>query len=159
MKKLTLFMFCSTVLLLLAINIQAQRQVKRSTTDADWVGKYEYTYTEGKTAGGSVPVIEYALIVSREGDSLSAHFTADGYQTYHDYACTAKATGNQLDLYFLRDLNDADTPGTKRRFKKGQLIGSLVQTTSRGKTKYKYKDGGYQISFNPGNPVYFKKTK
>lgn len=152
-------MFCLTASLLLAVNVSAQQQVKRAITDGDWVGKYEYTYTEGKTAGGSVPVIEYALIVSRKGDSLAAHFTADGYQTYHDYAYTAKANGNRLDLYFLKDLTDADTSSTKKRQKKGQLVGSLVKTTSRGKTKYKYEDGGYQISFNARNPAYFKKTK
>lgn len=154
-----LSIFCSTALLLLVIDTSAQQQVKRAITDGDWVGNYEYTYTEGKTAGGSVPTIEYLLIVSREGDSMVAHFTADGYQTYHDYTCTAKANGNRLDFYFLRDLNDADTSGTKRRLKKGRLVGSLVKTVIRGKVKYRYKDGAYEISFGAQNPVYFKKTK
>ena len=149
MKNLRSLMFCLAAFLLFVIDISAQRSVQTSIANDDWVGKYEYTYTEGKTAGGWVPVIEYVLIVSREGDSLVARFTADGYQTYHDYAYTAKANGSQLDFYFLRDLNDGDVSGIKRRFKKGQLVGSLVKITSRGKTRYMCKNGGYQISFNP----------
>lgn len=154
MKKIRSLLFCSAAFLLLAASVSAQRQIKLQITDGDWVGEYKYTYTEGKTEGGSVPIIEYQIVVSAKGDSLTAQFTADGYQSNTNYSCTAKATGNQLDLYFLKDLNDTGMDGRIGRLKKGQLIGSLVRTTVRGRIKYIFKD---KIFFNPKYPPAFKK--
>ena len=59
MRKINslLFYLCFLVLSVTAISAQKQRESPASVTD--WVGEYKYTYTEGKTAGGSVPVIEY----------------------------------------------------------------------------------------------------
>lgn len=163
MKKirfLLVLLNSAIICLLLAAGVSAQRQTISPMNNDDWVGEYSYTYTEGKTEGGDVPVVDYLLVVSAKGDSLIAHFTVDGYQAYNDYSYTAKANGNQLDLYFLKDLGDPDMQGTSgKRLRKGQMVGSLVKITVRGKTKYQYKNGAYEISFRPQNPVYFKKTK
>jgi hypothetical protein len=162
MKKirfLSVLLNSAVIFLLLATGVSAQQQTKPQMSNADWVGEYKYTYTEGKTEGGDVPVIEYLLVVSVKGDSLAAHFTVDGYQAYDDYSYMAKAAGNQLNLYFLKNLGDPDMGGTGgKRLKKGQLVGTLVKTTVRGKSKYQYKNGAYEISFRPQNPVYFKKS-
>lgn len=159
MKKI----ICLQLLLfLLSLSVAVKSQTNKNADSPDlknWVGEYKYTYTEGKTEGGAVPVIEYVLVVSAKGDSLVAHFTVDGYQAYDDYSFTAKANGNQLNLYFLKDLGDPDIKGTGgKRLRKGQLVGSLVKTTVRGKSRYQYKNGAYEISFRPRNPVYFKKS-
>lgn len=160
MKKL----LCLQILLfLLCLPIAVKSQTTKnadSSNSKNWVGEYKYTYTEGKTEGGWVPVVEYLLVVSKKGDSLIAHFTVDGYQANDNYSYTAKASGNQLNLYFLKDLGDADMKAVgSRRLKKGRMVGTLVKTTVRGKARYQYKDGAYEISFRPQNPVYFKKTK
>ncbi len=162
MKKirfLSVLLNSAVICLLLATGVSAQRQTKSPMNNDDWVGEYKYTYTEGKTESGDVPVVEYLLVVSKKGDSLVAHFTVDGYQAYDDYSYTAKVAGNQLNLYFLKDLGDPDVGGTGKRLRKGQMVGTLVKTTVRGKTRYQYKNGAYEISFRPQNPVYFKKTK
>lgn len=118
------------------MSTSAQHPVKTSVNNTDWVGRYEYTYTEPATQGGWVPVIEYVLIVSKKGDSLIARLTADGYQSDDDYQYTAKATGNQLNLYFSIHLNLAGEPKLSKRSNKGQLSGTLVRSTIRGRTKY-----------------------
>lgn len=160
MKKISYLLFCLCFLILFATTVSAQRQTKSPVNNDDWVGEYKYTYTEGKTQGGDVPVIEYLLVVSEKSGSLVVHFTVDGYQAYKDYSYTAKVAGNQLNLYFLKDLGDPDMRGTGgKRLRKGQLVGTLVKITVRGKTKYQYKNGAYEISFRPQNPIYFKKTK
>ncbi len=160
MKKL----ICLQVLLfLLCLPIAAKSQTNKSAASSDvkyWVGEYKHTYTEGKTEGGDVPVIEYLLVVSEKAGSLVAHFTVDGYQAYDDYLYTAKANGSQLNLYFLKDLRNSDMERTGgKRLRKGQMVGTLVKITVRGKARYQYKNGAYEISFGPKNPVYFKKTK
>lgn len=154
MKKINSLLFCLCFLVLSATAASAQRQTKSPTSNDDWVGEYEYTYTEGKTAGGAVPVIEYRIVVSAKGDSLAARFTADGYQSNSNYSCTAKAAGNQLNIYFLKDLNDTDTEERTGRLRKGQPVGSLVRTTVRGRTRYIFRD---KIFFNPKYPPTFKK--
>lgn len=155
MKKISYVLFCLCFLVLSATAVSAQRQTKSQMNNDDWVGEYKYTYTEGKTEGGDVPVIEYLLVVSKKGDALVAHFTVDGYQAYDDYSYTAKANGNQLNLYFLKDLRSADMPGMNRHLKRGQLMGSLSKNTVRGKSRYSFKDN---IFFNPQRPPVFKKS-
>lgn len=145
-------MFCLTIILLPGIDVSAQKQREPSKHTDDWVGKYDYTYVEPKTQGGYVPVIEYVLIVSKKGDTLTAHFTADGTQTNDDYTYTAKIKGNQLDFYFLKDLRPADVQ--IGHMKKGQFMGSLIKTTVRGKTVYNFKD---DINFSPQHPPVLKK--
>lgn len=154
MKKL----LCLQILLFLsflpvAVNSQT---IKKADSDLkNWIGKYAYTYAESINVGGSVPTIEYQIVVSAKGDALDAEFTADGYQSNTNYYCTVKAAGNQLDLYFLKDLNDPDMERRIGRLKRGQLVGSLVKTTVRGRTKYIFKD---KVFFNPKYPPTFKKS-
>ncbi len=160
MRRMNFMLVCLCLLVLSVTAVSAQKQREPPMSISDWVGEYRYIYKEGKTEGGWVPVVEYLLAVSAKEDSLVAHFTVDGYQANDNYSYTAKATGNQLFLYFLKDLGDSDTEGLgRRRLKKGQLVGTLVKTTVRGKAKYQYKNGAYEISFGPQNPVYFKKTE
>ena len=59
MRKINLLLFCLCFLVLSAVAASAQRQTESLTNNDDRVGKYKYPYTEFKTAGGSVPVIEY----------------------------------------------------------------------------------------------------
>lgn len=134
-----------------AVNAGVPAQENGAVSDT-WVGKYAYTYTEPASAGSFAPVIEYLLIVAREGDSLTTHFTADGSQTNDDYTYTTKIKGNQLNFYFLKDLRPADMRvGHKKR---GQFMGSLIKTTVRGKTRYQFKD---DIHFSPQHPPVFKR--
>ena len=155
MKNLRLLMICLTVLFSAAAAVSAQQPVKAQTTEADWIGTYGYEQVlERNPNSGYADTIEFTIVVSKKGNSLVARFTASGYQSDDDYEYTAKAVGNQLDFYYLRDLRDADMSGVNRRLKRGQLMGSLSKTTVRGKVRYNFKDN---IFFNPRRPPVFKK--
>jgi len=155
MKKL----FCLQMLLFLSfspIAVKSQTNTKTdSSTSKNWAGRYTYTYTEPATQGGSVPVIEYVLIVSQKGDSLIARLTEDGYQSLgYDYRYTAKATGDHLNLYFSKVLNLEGEPMPDKRLIEGKLSGTLVRTTIRGRTKYVFKS---ETLFGSKFSPFFKK--
>ena len=116
MKRAKSLWLYSAILILLATVVSAQRPAKSANNKDDWVGKYAYTYTEPANGGSYAPVIEYLLIIAREGSTLTAHFTADGTQTNDDYTYTTKIKGNQMDFYFLKDRCPADMrAGLKKR--------------------------------------------
>jgi hypothetical protein len=157
MKKTRVIIFCLGVLLLFTIATSAQKQAKAQLTGSDWLGTYEYVEVEPRNpSSGYVDSITYTVIVSRKGGSIVARFTADGHMANDDYECTVKASGNQLDLYYAKDLRGPDAPGRDMHLKKGKLFGSLIKTTARGRTKYLYKDN---IFFNPKRPPVFKKKR
>lgn len=148
-------MVCLTVFLSTVAAVSAQQPVKAQTTETDWIGTYGYTKVfERNPNSGYVNTIEYSLVISKKGNSLVARFTAEGYQTSDDYECTVKATGNQLDVYYLKDLQPSDIPAIKSRLKKNQLIGSLIKTIVRRKTRYVYKD---KLFLEMNHPAIFKK--
>jgi len=157
-KKIRLLLICLTVFLSTAAAVSAQQAVKAQATESDWLGTYEYEEVEERNpSSGYVDSITYTVIVSRKGSSIVARFTADGHMANDDYECTVKATGNQLDLYYAKDLRSSDAPGLDRHLKKGKLFGSLVRiTATRGRTKYIYKD---TVFFNPKRPPVFKKKR
>lgn len=139
MKKIRSLLFCLAIFLLAVIGISAQKHIQTSKNNDDWVGKYTYTYTEPANAGGFAPVIEYVLIVSEKGGSLVASLTADGTQSNDDYRYTAKAAGNQLNLYLSKHLDLDGEPKPGRRVIKGQLSGTLIKSTIRGRTRYVFR--------------------
>lgn len=153
MRKIRLLFIWSSAVLLFAAAISAQ-QVKPSNNS--WVGKYEYVYSEGRDF-----VITYTIVVSQKGDKLSARFSADGYQSNNQYECSAEATPNQIKIYFLRDLSEDGEPRRNRR-QRGELIATLNKKTVRGKSRFLYVAGSYEIvprALATRNPVYFKKIK
>lgn len=155
MRKIRLLLVCLTVFFSSAAAVLAQQPVKAQTTEADWIGTYGYEQVlERNPNSGYADTIEFTIVVSKKGNSLVARFTASGYQADDDYQYTAKAVGNQLDFYFLKDLRNADMAGMDRHLKKGQLMGSLSKTTVRGKARYSFRDN---IFFNRRRPPIFKK--
>lgn len=155
MRRIRLLLVCLTVLFSSAAAVSAQQPVKSQTTEADWIGTYGYEQGfERNPNSGYADTIEFTIVVSKKGNSLVARFTAEGYQADDDYEYTTKVAGNQLDLYFLKDLRNADMSGMDRHLKRGQLMGLLSKTTVRGKARYSFRD---KIFFNPRRPPVFKK--
>lgn len=153
MRKVRLLFIWLSAVLLFAAAISAQ-QVKPSSNS--WIGEYEYVYSEGKDF-----VITYTIAISQKGDKLSAQFSADGYQSNNQYECSAEATSSEIKLYFLRDLSDVERPRLNPR-KKNELIATLNKKTVRGKPRFLYLAGSYEIvprAVATRNPVYFKKNK
>ena len=155
MRKISRWLFVPGFLVLIATAVSAQSQTKLPVNNNYRIGEYNYASAEPETAGGSVLVIEYRIVVSVKGDSLVARFTADGYQSNADYSCSAKAVGNRLDPYFLKDLSDTGMQQINSRLRKGRLTGSLLETTVRGRARYLFKN---KINFNPKQLPVFKKS-
>lgn len=158
MKKI----FCSQIIFILFLTLGVNSQALKNPNNADllvWSGRYTYTYTEGRTQGGWVPVIEYVIDVTKEGESLVAHVTADGYQSNENFICTAKISGNRLNLYFLKDMRDAESYDGVNNMRRGQLVGSLNKSTVRGRIRYDYRDGALILRGIMKTPLYFKKLR
>lgn len=133
-----------------------------SAGEKAWVGEYEFFDAEKSVRKNSPPAsITYKITVYESGQRLLAKFEASGEQTDDQYECTVKISGNELNLYFLKDLSG----GEKDKFKplkQGDPVAFLVRTKSGKKTKYLFKAGDYKIdllSARAGTPIYFKKTK
>ncbi len=125
---------------------------KAQSTEIDWLGTYEHSESS-RNASGYVTTYTDTLTISRKGNSLIARFSND--MSNDNYECTVKASGNQLDLYYAKDLRGPDEGGFDRHLKKGKLIGSLVRTTAaRGQTKYVLKN--FVMS---GNSLVLKKKR
>lgn len=158
MTTLKLLAIYTIIAFIYASNASGQNANPTNASDS-WIGKYTYTYSEGATQGGVVPVVNYLIDVSQQGESLVAHFTADGYQSYEDFSCTAKVSGNRLNLYFLKDLRDADRYAGVNEMKRGQLVGALDKVVARGRTRYSYRDGAIILRGVSKTPTYFKKSR
>lgn len=126
--------------------VTAQKNSSPGMSTSDWVGSYEYEQVLSRNSNsGYTDTILYTLIISQKQKkgSLSARFTADGVQTSDDYECTVKIFGNRLDIYYLRDLSSTKMQDSETRFRKGELIGSLIKTTTRGRPKYTFRNKTY----------------
>lgn len=158
MKTLSLFLYLLIFLIFTAASVvPAQKKSSPQMAGGDWVGTYEYEQVFSRNSNsGYADSIQYVLIISQKGDSLSARFTADGVQTSNDYECSVKATGNRLEIYYLKDLKPADSQESNGRLRKDELLGTLFKTTTRGRAKYIFKDKTY---FGSKLSPVFKKKK
>lgn len=155
MRKIKLLFIWSVAALLFAVAISAQ-QIKPRTSNEAWVGEYEYVYNEGRDF-----IITYTIEVSQKGDKLSAQFSADGYQSNTQYDCSIVTSPDQIKIYFLRDISDIEGPRVNPR-KRGELIATLNRRIVRGKPRFLYLAGSYEIApraVAAKYPVYFKKIK
>ena len=136
--------------------VPAQNNSSSQMEEADWVGTYEYEQVFSRNSNsGYADSIQYTLIISQQGELSSARFTADGVQISSNYECTVKTFGNRLEIYFLKDLSADDVPESGGRLRKGELVGSLIRTTVRGRSKYIFKDKIYFGS--KFSPIFKKK--
>ncbi len=93
-----------------------------------WSGKYEYGEDGGSTAGGTRIFITHDLHIWKGKNGFEARVESNGYQTYNDFICTAKASGNKLNIYFVKATMKEMYFGGK----KGDLMFSLERTKTHG---------------------------
>ena len=61
-----------------------------------WATHYVYSYAAGANAAGTGVVVDYDLVLAPS----KCVFTAEGYQTDDTIRCTARATGDKVDIAF-----------------------------------------------------------
>jgi len=105
-----------------------------------WSGHYEYGEDGGSTAGGTSIFITHELHIWKGKNGFEAHIEANGYQTYKDYTCTAKANGNTLNIYFVKAIMPEMYFGGKR----GDLVFKLERKMVKGKEVFVTVWGKYE---------------
>jgi hypothetical protein len=148
-------------LLFAAVSVSSAQQALTSAEKA-WVGEYEF-FDAQKTVRKNSPSasITYKITIYERDDKFLAKFEASGEQTDDQYECTIKILGNQLNLFFLKDLSGGEKDMFKP-LKQGDSVASLIKTKAGKKIKYLFKAGDYKIdllSARAGTPIYFRKTK
>lgn len=123
-----------------------------------WLGKYEFSEDGGRNAGGTKIFIMHELEVRQTDDGLMATLQSNGYQTSKDLICTAKTSGDKLEIYF-------DSYGEDNLFEsyeQGDLLLTLENKSVKGKTETLT----FWNKFQPIVPkneksgkIYFKKTQ
>jgi hypothetical protein len=121
-----------------------------------WEGTYEFSEGGGHSAGGAM-IVTHALVIRKHDDALGCDLDADGFQTSVSLRCDAREEGGKLNLYF----NSYREGNTFARYRKGQLLLTLVRTVVRGKPRLLTRWGAYQPVFDPARVggACFKKIK
>lgn len=150
--KIKILLFSLVFPVFLVITASAQKELSQN----DWLGKYNYGTILNRNPSGYTDTIEYNIEVFLRGGQIFARYAADGLRTWDDYECTIKISGNQLDLYYLKDLRKGELGGNDRELKKGQFLGSLVKSIVRGKARFTMKNA--PLIDVVRNPVFRKKV-
>ncbi len=161
--------FAVLALLVLGVNVQAQRAARPSAEElsrraesrasADrvaWEGTYTFQEGGGRTAGGTGMFVEHTIKVYRRGEGLIAEVDAAGFQVSISLRCAAKAEGARLNIYFesYREGNITEP------YRRGQLLLSLERSTYRSKARILTYWAAYRPAFQTpkSGRVYFRKT-
>lgn len=122
-----------------------------------WLGSYEFDEDGGRNAGGTAIFITHRLEIKQAEDALLATIRSNGYQTSIDLNCTAKISGDKVEIYF-------DSYGEDNMFEnyeQGDLLLTLEKKTLKGKSELLTFWNKFQpvIEKNgKSGKVYFKKT-
>lgn len=128
----------------------------------DWVGSYEFFDAEkGGPKNQPGNFTTYTLIISQNGNRLTARFNADGTQISDDYECRVEADADSIKVFFVIDLGGMEE-GKAEPLKKDDLVFTLTKTATGRKTRYLFRKGKYEIlslSVAPKNKIYFDRKK
>lgn len=154
-----LAVFALSIIVLCPIILSAQTNASRN-----WVGSYYFTDSaqapKRRKFTDVAPSVSYDITVGeRVGNKLVATFAADGVQLAEAYECSVKTTANKIEFYY-QNLAISDTENF-RKFKKGDLLFSLVKAQTGDVTRYLFQPAAYKITRVSPNKqkaqVYFDK--
>lgn len=126
----------------------------RAETAPDWTGRYSYTESGGRTAGGTGIVVTHEIAVTRDGAQYRAEIGASGYQTQVQIHALGTALGNRLQLRFERD---GEEQMFKGRYRPGAMLLELERIGGRRLRTHwgAYTPATTERFRNPG--IYFKR--
>lgn len=131
----------------------------------NWIGKYDFEDVgKRRSRVELIPSVYYVLELSKNKRTVrtNCNFTASGFQTNEEYQCSVKSTGDMLSIYFEKDLiHTSDEDREFVRFKRGQLLFSLIKSQVGKATRYQVQPSGYKIPLlnDKKKAIYFSRTK
>jgi hypothetical protein len=96
-----------------------------------WLGNYEFSEDGGRNAGGTKIFISHELNIKQTENGLMATLLSNGYQTSKNLICTAKASGDKVEIYF----DSYGEDNLFESFEQGDLLLTLENKTVKGKTE------------------------
>ena len=131
------------------------RSAAPAKAESSWEGSYTFQEGGGRTAGGIGIFVEHTIRVYWRREELIADVDAVGFQVSISLQCVARAEGDRLNLYFESYREDNIT----ELYRRGQLLLSLVRSTSRGRTRLLTYWAAYRPAFQTARSgrVYFRK--
>lgn len=134
----------------------------------EFVGKYNFSETVGKTAGGTVIMYNYQIIISKENSRYKARYHIDGYQAMTRLNCTVvevkiapEAPANSLILKF-QSFGADDLFKPENLYQKGQDLlyiarkGGLMASPDETDIEVTY-DDKFALEAQRGKTYVFKK--
>ena len=131
--------------------------------DKRWIGNYSFEETKQlpKKRGSTdvAPFVSFDITVEMADGKLKAVFSVNGTQIFETYECSVKPASNKLEFYYERFV--AEGAPDRRKFKKGELLFTLVETSGNKQKQYIFEPAAYKITrLNKGRQnqrIYFKK--
>ena len=128
-----------------------------ATSAQEWGGVYKYRANFGKSAGGSVILIDYSIAIE-DGSNPAAEITADGYQTSNTILCTTRKRGNSIQLRFLSYPGGGlENEYGVKLYEVGDVLITLTKVVKSGKATYRADIGKYNTDIK--GPVLFRKVQ
>lgn len=151
--------------LLAVVTAAPQRAGAQTDDNRKWLGSYTFDdkgqAPKRRNSVDVVPLASYDINIEETvGGKMTAVFSANGTQLFSAYECSVKATGDQIEFYYEKFALD----GVKdlRKFRKGELLFSLVDMRIGKTIKYLFQPAAYKIlryNKNKQNErVYFEKS-
>lgn len=151
-------------LVLTVIVLFPQTSAAQSGESQKWLGSYTFFDTakapKRRNSYDNVPGTSYDITIEEAaGGKLLATFNENGVQVYQVYECSVKTAGDKIEFHYRKFA--ADGVKNLSRFKKGDLLFTLVKTPVGKTTKYLFQPAAYKISrydkIKRNLPVYFVK--
>lgn len=121
-----------------------------ATATKDWTGSYSFAdqaaAPKPRRQTDVVPFTEYSITVTpRRGNQLTATLEVSGIQQFELYECSVKVTDGKAEFFFERAGDAESGVNNQSRFKKGELMFTLVKAKIGGQTTYLFQNQAYKI--------------
>lgn len=116
MKKKYCLIIMVGILLLFSIMFCVYIRNKKNLDK--WIGKYYYCELYPHNSGKLFYVIEYTIIIYKDGNKYYAQITGDGWQTMTRVLAQVTGDRNKIEIAYLQKLSDDMSPS----FDKGEVL-------------------------------------
>ena len=124
MHKILKCLLIGSCSLLLPLQIKAF-VLESSHADTQWLGKYWYEGSAGRTVGGSAIVEEITLEIGANGE---CRIVEEGYQLDNEIKCRIETNRNELNVKFDTLASSHGVRGEK--YHSGDVLFSLIRKKS-----------------------------
>lgn len=145
-KKLSLWRgFIFIAASLFSFPVAAQNS---GSAEQRWVGNYMFEETGQLPKNGRktdvAPFISFDVTVERADAKLKGVFSVNGTQIFEEYECSVVAKDYRLEFYYERFV--AEGAKDRRKFQKGALLFTLIETREGTQKQYLFQPAAYKIT-------------